>query len=75
MESVKPSMMEVHVIDHPLKDEESGKKLQLVLFNLISLGEWEVSASILRSLAANPDEKLRAKQFLRALVVGANDYW
>ena len=60
---------------HPMEDEDSGKRLQVAVFNLISLGEWEAAGCILRSLAAREDTKLKAKQLLRALVVTTNDYW
>ena len=58
-----------------LNDKDGGKKLQVAIVNLVSLGEWEAASSILRSLAIREDTRLTAKQLLRALIVGANDYW
>ena len=59
----------------PVRDEECGKKLQVAIFNLVSLGEWEAASSSLRSLSSRTETRLRAKQITRALIVGANDYW
>ncbi len=58
-----------------LNDKQSGKKLQVAIFNLVSLGEWEAASSILKSLAIREDTRLTANQLIRALIVGANDYW
>lgn len=75
MDASNEPLNELGGVIQPLKDENNAGKLQVAIFNLVSLGEWEAASCVLRDLAGRKDTRLKAKQLLRMLIVAANDYW
>ena len=58
-----------------VRDEREGEKLELAVFNLIHLGEWEIARGHLKVLAARHATRERAKVLLRSVILGSKEYW
>ena len=69
------SRAEMSLVSLPLKDEDVAKKLEVVIFNLISLGEWEAAKEHVRSLASRNGTRQSAKQLLKTLIFSGQDFW
>lgn len=61
--------------DHLVQDEQTGEKLELAVFNLIHLGEWEAARGHLKVLAARQKSRERAKLLLKSIILGSKEYW
>ena len=60
-----------------LRCSDEVKKLESLLFNHISLGQWEPARACLRQLAASDDQDTRenARELLKILIVESANYW
>ena len=59
----------------PLRDDDAGNKLEIIIHNLISIGEWEAVRGHLYQLAKNNLTRQKAKDILKALILNSKGFW
>lgn len=60
-----------------LRCRDTYKKLESLVFNSVSLGQWESARASLRCLALSNEAGVRhtARELLKVLILEASNYW
>ena len=56
-----------------LKDSQAQNKLEVIVLNLVALGQWEAAKGLLNVLAR--DSPAKAKHILESLILSPQDFW
>ena len=59
----------------PLRDNDAANKLEIIIHNLISIGEWEAVRGHLHQLVKKNLARQRVKDILKALILNSKGFW
>lgn len=63
---------------HPeiiLRDEDAVNKLEVLIYNLLSVGQWETARGNLLVLANHEDGQQTAKHILKSIIFNPKVFW
>jgi zinc finger FYVE domain-containing protein 26 len=62
-------------IGTPLQDGDAVNRLEVIIYNLISIGAWESARGQLQALAISTTGRDKAKDILKAIILNPKSFW
>ena len=59
----------------PLRDQDVENKLEVAIYNLLSVGEWEAARGQLLALSKLDDGRKKAKDILKSIILHPKGFW